>query len=99
MEKRLDIVLGLEKKKQVKQVDLMDFGGNEVDILEHGEMIGWIQRHNELVDEVAKFEMDEEALARIIFEKQPYMRYTRQESLNWAKDIISKSSSWIVRKG
>lgn len=81
---KLSTVLGLEKKEEVKSIRL------------HGDHRAYW--YNQAVSEFDKFEMDEMKLKEII--KSVQLKYLPDLLCReLAKHIISKSSSWIVRKG
>ncbi len=42
-------------------------------------------------------EIDREALANVLFNRQPYLRYSREEMKEWADSIISTMPNWLKR--
>ena len=40
-------------------------------------------------------EIDMEALANVLFNRQPYLRYSREEMKEWADSIISTMPKWL----
>ncbi len=60
------------------------------------QQIGWPEGFNEALTSCDR-EVDREALANVLFNRQPYLRYSREEMKEWADSIISTMPTWLKR--